>query len=1311
MSNEKLNAWANLLLDTGKKNNLINYRESKSNISILLPEFKDLFLNLRSNKVFEVFNPKSKIDEYDYDTSNAELLNSDDYKEKYINRIKKNNLLVYSESNKPLTNLKTMSRKAKTVMEENGINISYIALGFINWEEASKNYKAPFMLIPIIIESDSPLKPVKILVIDDELIINPTFSYKLVTEHNITIPEYDDEMDILDYILLVNKTLLPLGWYVSLESAVGLFSFQKINMYKDLLDNQDVILSNNCVKLLLDEPGAKKNLLHDIKEFEMQSLNNIVDADSSQRMAILMAKNNDSFVLEGPPGTGKSQTITNIIAESIANSKSVLFVSEKLAALNVVYNKLKDCGLEDYLLELHSNKANKKDIINELATTYKKAKIDLNEKLQKDIDIKDENEMILDNYFHLIHQKNDVIDKTLFELISLLSSKEEGIDLDYSIKKIEEKGSDYLTLATKLIKRYISYVPSIGNDYHNNPWYGFISNDSSIDSIRTIKDNFNDVIDLYKSYIDIKDKYKNELDINISNYNDLKGYKFILSKLIDKEFINPKLLILSNAKKIEDNIDRLIDLSKELCELEELINNKYDKNFYNINVNYKKVLIEDFDSKFKRLFSKKYKIIRNEIKLCNKSLKKDTYENLINDLNILERYNLLLTEYNEICKGYDEILQDKYNSYHTNYSKLNEELEEIIPALADDLGKLTDISLDEYRNIKFKEFVKFDLKEELIDNVSQSFNSKLFDLKNIEFDKAIDKLNNCLENIKSCDNYIEFNKLLNELEANELKDYIDFTIKNNIDINEILLAYEKLFYKLWVDKIIHKEPALIELNRIKHDEVLETFKDKDKLSLVINRSKIRSLASGLKSESNLISNDTEESILLREANKKKKQKGIRNLLSEIENLAKSIKPVFLMSPLSVSTYLNPNFKFDLVIFDEASQIFPEDAIGAIYRGKQLIVVGDTKQMPPSNFFTSSLETNDEDFDDENLNDYESILDLCQTILPQLRLKWHYRSKFEDLISFSNNNFYDNELITFPSALKSKDGVGIDYHYTEGTYDRKTRTNLAEANYVCELVFEQIRKYPHRSIGVIAFSISQQVLIERLINKRRQIDKTFESYFESDTKEPFFVKNLETVQGDERDTIIFSIAYGYDSSHKLLLNFGPLNKAGGERRLNVLITRAKYNLIVVSSMHYSDIDLSHVSSKGAKLLHDYLEYAENKNIKTPEVPFDDSTYLLDEVYNFLIENGYTIEKFVGNSSMKIDLALVNPVLNDYIMAIELDGISYKKTKTVRDRDRLREEILKSMGWKYYRIWSCDWYRNKELEKARLLDACKKAFLNK
>ncbi len=252
-----------------------------------------------------------------------------------------------------------------------------------------------------------------------------------------------------------------------------------------------------------------------------------------------------------------------------------------------------------------------------------------------------------------------------------------------------------------------------------------------------------------------------------------------------------------------------------------------------------------------------------------------------------------------------------------------------------------------------------------------------------------------------------------------------------------------------------------------------------------------------------------------------------------------------MSPLSVSTFLDPEkIRFDTVIFDEASQIFPQDAIGAIYRGKQLIVVGDDRQMPPSNFFNSSA---DIDYDDEefgDVSDFESILDKCGTVFTTKQLAWHYRSHYEQLIAFSNLHFYKNNLVTFPSSSTDHKGIGVDYYYVDGVFDRKSKTNRKEAEFIVDLIYQNIREYPNRSLGVVAFSVAQQNMIDKILSKRREEDPSYEEFFRSDCAEPFFIKNLETVQGDERDTIIFSIAYAKDSQGRFIQNFGPLNREGG-----------------------------------------------------------------------------------------------------------------------------------------------------------------------
>ncbi|MCD8336600.1 MAG: AAA domain-containing protein [Lachnospiraceae bacterium] len=563
------------------------------------------------------------------------------------------------------------------------------------------------------------------------------------------------------------------------------------------------------------------------------------------------------------------------------------------------------------------------------------------------------------------------------------------------------------------------------------------------------------------------------------------------------------------------------------------------------------------------------------------------------------------------------------------------------------------------------------------------------------------------------ENWCHFRSLLSRLNKQSVVPFINTAITHNIEPQYIAAAFEKQFYYQWIDYIISKTPVLSTFNRISQDKAIHTFVEKDTEQFEINKAKIRAELSSMRPSIDMIAPGSALATLLREGEKKRKQKSIRSLLSETGELVQRIKPCFLMSPLSVSTFLAAGaVHFDVVVFDEASQIFPQDAIGAIYRANQLIVVGDSKQMPPSNFFNATIEAEDNDEETGDVTDFESILDWCSTSMQQLRLRWHYRSRYEQLITFSNKNFYDNDLITFPSSKADKPGVGVDYFHVDGVFDRKSHTNRKEAEYVVDLIYQNIEKYPNRSLGVVAFSVAQQDLIDKLLSKRRQSTPEKEFFFKSSEKEPFFIKNLETVQGDERDTIIFSVAYGIDAQGRLLHNFGPLNRAGGERRLNVAVTRAKCNVQLVSSMHYTDIDLKRTSAEGAKLLREYLDFAENGNIALERAiqvsAFEqfDSDFEL-EVCEFLRANGFSVDTQVGCSGFRIDLGLKIPDSSDYVLAIECDGATYHSSKNARDRDRLRQEILERMGWKFYRIWSTDWFRNQAVEKQCLLEAANNA----
>lgn len=577
-----------------------------------------------------------------------------------------------------------------------------------------------------------------------------------------------------------------------------------------------------------------------------------------------------------------------------------------------------------------------------------------------------------------------------------------------------------------------------------------------------------------------------------------------------------------------------------------------------------------------------------------------------------------------------------------------------------------------------------------------------------------DRLNEWAENSYLLEEWIQFNEIIDHMNELGLQDFT----KQVFMIRSTDYFYEKVFlkrfYKLWLDYAYSKLPALSQFRRMDYEDQLEFFKKLDCEQLSVNGSRLYEKLRLAKSHHLKGSpfGGSEISNLRKEIGKKSRHKPIRRLFSEIPNLLLALKPCMMMSPLSVSQFLDPTIiGFDVVIFDEASQIASEDAIGSIVRGKQVIIAGDNKQLPPTRFFGTSSEVNEEFLDEEDEDiyvNYESILDECAVFLPDKRLKWHYRSKHESLIAFSNQEIYDNELFTFPSSVNGPhDGVSF-VHVKEGIYDRSgSRRNMVEAVRVAELVFEHFRKNPKRSLGVIAFSEAQQEAIRAQVDRLRKSNPGFEKFFAEDVQDEFFIKNLENVQGDERDTIIFSVGYGKDQTGNIYYNFGPLNKPGGERRLNVAITRAKYQVILVSSITHSDLDDSKLKKKGPQLLKSYLYYANTGGQFSPNLGIlNDGEFdspLEEDVYNMLASRGLILNKQIGCSSYRIDLAVVDPDHpGEYLLGIECDGASYHSSKTARDRDRLRQEVLESLGWKIHRIWSQDWFKNKKTETDKILE---------
>ncbi|RYD38644.1 MAG: DUF4011 domain-containing protein [Verrucomicrobiaceae bacterium] len=539
-----------------------------------------------------------------------------------------------------------------------------------------------------------------------------------------------------------------------------------------------------------------------------------------------------------------------------------------------------------------------------------------------------------------------------------------------------------------------------------------------------------------------------------------------------------------------------------------------------------------------------------------------------------------------------------------------------------------------------------------------------------------------------------------------------------MDVPEL---FERSFRRAFLFAVMDTEPALRDFFGAEHAGRIERFRSLDTTLATLSRDLIHSrLSAGIPREQQGIEGipDAEIGLLRKEIGKRARHLPVRQLLSRIPSLLPRLKPCVLMSPLSVAQYLEASHRnFDVVIFDEASQIPVWDAIGAIARGSQLIVVGDPKQLPPTNFFGGggSDAEDEEGTAPAEHRDLESILDeLMGNGLRHKRLQWHYRSRHEGLITFSNRQYYDNQLLTFPGPDTINGGVRFR-HLPEARYDKgKSRTNRREAEALVRELSARLRDPagPLRSFGVVTFSQAQQNLVENLLDEERRQYPEIEHHFGDKPPmegEPVFVKNLENVQGDERDVILFSICYGPDESGRVSMNFGPLNRDGGERRLNVAITRAKHEVLVFSGLRADQIDLTRTRSRGVQDLKYFLDYAERGPRALTSATLASAGAEPDSEFERMVadrlrSHGYEIHHQVGCSGYRLDLAVVDPAApGRYLLGVECDGATYHRAATARDRDKLRQLILEGLGWTLHRIWSTDWWHHADQEMEKLLSA--------
>lgn len=1496
----KIEIWKNKLLDLGKRNKMLNFKETKrSTLKILTPEVFDLWEDFVVNENSLKFAYKSDMleemqqsqqeslfkSDFDLLDENEEEKIKDNEEQEIIEEYFENDGII--RTNQKLADmqktLRTLRNKAKTATEEQGINILYLTFGMLEWQEtfgSNVTFRSPLILVPVTITVDSITSPYFLNLHEDEIVLNPTLCYKLENDFGLKLPEFNEEKSLNDYLQEVRDFVKDNNWEVKDDVYLSTMSFLKINMYHDLCSQKETICNNPIIRAIAGDNTSLEPFPSDINGYDFD--NNmtpkdtfqILDADSSQQEAILCAKRGVSFVLQGPPGTGKSQTITNIIAECLADGKKVLFVSEKMAALDVVHKRLKNSGLEDFCLVLHSYKANKKDVLQQLETTLDLAStrnvVNVSKNAFLELDRLEEYKQNLNEYSKEIFDIVQPLNKTIYEINGELAKLSEYKDVIFPIENIrnidEEKFNKYI----RSLRNLSFMLEQMSVDISSNPW-----KDTTIDNITNeLRHDIGAVIpkliDKLKEYQEKVEKCMEDASVvlpiscnniealieifsvvneppkicvdwvfgddvsplfeEINYYKDLskeyqeaissiKTYYKDISKLNNRDFKLDNLEVLNSCegvkleqeklenmlrdneifKKIsntysysdvikEKNIvkDKIVEIE---CLKEEILHD-FEKDIFD--VDYKDLLRKyrtDFTSKFKK-FNKEYKnnikffqsiykvmgikitdevIISAIYKLQtldekiewlknNCSIFRDIFSSLFNlDNTNMENIENYLTAYTQVKESvlefkrvYDIIYQYETNSeilkqhYGEFYKGANTSWDEVITGLnwVIDFRKIinekqlnrefvekvcnSQLSVDvcEKNKLLLGDIIK-DIKDDLNWFVSL-FNNKdnIYDL---EFKFLIKKLDTCYNSLSLLEEWLDYKHANEECEKEGLSEYMQKVIEEDIDKESIVGVFKKRFYSLWLDTVLPDYPAIANFRRINQDAMIKKFAALDTLQFEIAKQRVKSrLISALPEIGGFARGEDEVRVLKRELSKKRKIMPIRRLFRRIPDLVLSLKPCMMMSPLSVSIFLeSEKFQFDTVIFDEASQVCTENAIGAISRGKQVIITGDSKQLPPTNFFNSTVTDyefdnifNDEDDDyDYDTYAYESILDEAN-LLPEKTLLWHYRSRHEHLIAFSNYKIYKNNLITFPSNVDRVPDNGVEYEYIpNGIYDRGgKRGNIEEAKKVADLVFEHFKNYPKRSLGVITFGEVQQQAIENIIRQRRMENQEFEVFFKEDIEEPFFIKNLENVQGDERDTIIFSIGYAKDANGVFRMNFGPLSLPGGERRLNVAITRAKYNVKLVGSILPTDILVEKITNDGPKLLRSYIEFAKKgPEIFNSEVSYDnvrdhDSPFEA-AVYDFLDRKGYKIRTQVGCSGYRIDMAVMHPnISGEFILGIECDGAAYHSARTARERDRLRQDVLENMGWTIYRIWSTDWIKDPRSEGKKLIDAIEDALKN-
>ncbi|QNK66180.1 DUF3320 domain-containing protein [Variovorax sp. PAMC26660] len=1352
----RLSKWKSRLLDLTLRNKLLNFKATKTTLQFVAPDLARLEDVLSEGKDFKVRALPSIMEGADPRMAqvHADRNGRTPLDDMALEALSNRDLLAKVAQEELDGRLLAIHTAARTGLEEGGANTLYLALGLLQWTEDEKSERknvAPILLVPVTLQRQSVRSGFRLTRHDDEAIVNPTLLQFLKANFELRIPGLDT-LPVDEKGIDVNRVLQAFRlavaeirkWEVREEAHLGLFSFTKYLMWKDLQDRTDQLRANRVVRHLIDNPGQPFVRDGEAGEFERldqsykpQDILAPLLSDSSQLKAICAVDTGRDLVLEGPPGTGKSQTIANIIAHSLGKGKTVLFVSEKMAALSVVHRRLTAIGLGPFCLELHSSKSKKAEVLQQLGSALDMAGQRTTDDWSREAERLAQLRQDLNGLVDALHRSypNGL---TVFDAIGacLGHAGKEPSAMPWADALTHQR--DQLDKLRESSRSMAALAGSIG---------GLNGHPLSLIGMTQWRPTWGD--DLLAACQELA-RVTTVLHARAQALEPVLGQG--LTGLSMDGYANLDALAdtLLAAPKVPASLARQAHDPSARARVQALVKHgaARAKHWASVGSGWTPQLAKLNGAELlaswsaakaswwlkallgKRAVTAKLAAFREDMKRPQTA----QVDAMLQPLVELNEEDLVLQSMHADAQA---LLEGAYDGIHTDWQSLASHEEwagqfaqavsrvaagdeqraqalrsALSPLVAENRAALEPDAKVGQALLDFRSALR-DMRQKL-DTLNDTAKPVAPVAGPSQADGALERIQGVVAGWQSARQRLQawclWRNAREQAIALGLQGLVSDLERGLVGLGDVAQHFEFSYRNWWAKKAIDVDPILRNFASADHERKIGEFRVADaNFQKLTERYLAATLAGKIPSAAGVEAKASPEmGRLLRERQKQRAHMPVRQLVQAMPTLLPKLKPCLLMSPLSVSQYLDAGFsQFDLVIFDEASQIPVWDAIGVIARGKQLVVVGDPKQLPPTNFFNKSSDSDEATGDDERVEDLESILDECLGAgMNKLSLKWHYRSRHESLITFSNHRYYDDSLITFPSPVT--DDVAVRFQRVAGVYDRGgSRTNRAEAEAIVEGIEAHFLnpKKRNQTLGVVTFNQTQQALIDTLLDARRRANPDLDRAIAAQTGEKLFVKNLENVQGDERDVIFFSITYGPDAAGKTTMNFGPLNGEGGHRRLNVAISRAREAVVIYSTLMPEQIDLARVRAAGVRDLKHYLEFAirgaralAEQSVPTgmdPESPFEIA------VIKALRDMGWTVHPQVGCSGYRIDMAVVDPrAPGRYLVGIECDGRAYHSGATARDRDRLRQLVLEGLGWRIHRIWSTDWWMNIEAEVQKL-----------